>query len=313
MSSSNGPGGGPLVSVIIITWNSSRWLPACLDALARATAGLPAEVWLVDNGSADDSIEIARRRIPGINVIANRENLGFARANNQAIARSRGRYLLLLNPDTEITEGALAGMIRILDAQPQVGIIGCRLVRPGGEPQECYGLTYPGIRNPSPAVRPGPGHPELVDAAWLGGACMAARRAAVEAVGGLDPDYLMYYEDVDWGLRMRAGGWRVVYWDGAAVVHHGAGDTARVPPAETARRYMTSEMLFHAKHRGAVFVAAVWAARALRALRGVAYYGLLRACGRSDPHQRYERYRVWLSVLMRRGWRRPRPKAGKRP
>jgi len=312
MSSSTSPGVEPLVSVIIVTWNSARWLPACLDSVARATEGLPAQVWLVDNGSADDSVGIARRHFPGINIIANRDNLGFARANNQAIERSGGRYLLLLNPDAEINRGALDGMIRILDAQPDVGLIGCRLVRPDGQPQECYGLSYPGVRNRSPAVRPGPGHAELVDAAWLGGACMMARRDAIEAVGGLDPDYLMYYEDVDWGRRMRARGWRVVYWDGGTVLHHGAGDTAQVPPGETARRYITSEMLFHAKHSGAVLMAAVWGARLLRALRGVAYYGLLRAFGWSDREGRCERYRAWLSVLLRRSWRGPRSAQEKR-
>ena len=292
-----------LLSIIIVTWNSARWLPACLDSVARAIEGLSADVWLVDNGSTDGSVDVARRRLPGINVIANSENLGFARANNQAIERSRGRYLLLLNPDTQINSAALTGMIRILEEQPGVGLVGCRLVRPDGEPQECYGRSYPGIRKRSPAVRPGPGHPELVDAAWLGGACIIALREAVEAVGALDPDFLLYYEDVDWGRRMRRGGWRVVYWDRGQVVHHGGGDTSQVAAGETARRYITSEMLFHSKHSGALLRAGVWTARLLRALRGVTYYGLLRALGWSDRERRYDRYRAWLSVLVRRAWR----------
>ena len=240
---------------------------------------MDADVWVVDNGSTDDTIETARRHLPGINVIPNRDNLGFARASNQGIARSRGRYLLLLNPDAEINRSALAGMMAVLDSQPDVGLLGCRIVGPDGVPQECYGTTYPGIRHRSPAVRPWAGHPEFAEATWLGGACMLTRRQAVKQVGALDPDYLMYYEDVDWGLRMRREGWRVLYWDGGQVMHHGGGASAQVPSAETARRYITSEMLFHAKHSGALLGAAVWIARLLRALRGAAQYGLMRALG----------------------------------
>jgi len=293
----------PLLSIIIVTHNSARWLPGCLGAVVDAARDIAAEVWLVDNGSRDGSVEEARGLLPSVAIIANAENPGFARANNQAIARSRGGYLLLLNPDAEINEHALTGMIGIMERQPDVGLVGCRLVRPDGQPQECYGLTYPGVLNRSPAVRPWPGHPESVDAAWLGGACLLARRCAVEEVGGLDADYLMYYEDVDWGLRMRRGGWRVVYWDRGQVLHHGGGDTTQVPSAETARRYITSEMLFHAKHSSALRVTAVWTARFARAVRGMAWYGLLRMLGR-DREGRYGRYRAWAGVLVRRGWRK---------
>lgn len=299
----------PLVSVIIVTWNSARWLPGCLGAVAAAAADIGAEVWIVDNASTDDSVEVARRHCAGVNLIANQENLGFARANNQAMGRSRARYLLLLNPDARINRHALAGMVAILDAQPDIGLVGCRLVRPDGQPQECYGVTYPGIRHRSPAVRPGPGHPEFVDAEWLGGAVLLARRAAVEKVGGLDPDYLMYYEDVDWGRRMRQGGWRVVYWNGGEALHHGGGDTTRVPPGETGRRYITSEMVFHSKHSPPLVRSGAWGARLVRALRGVAYYGVARAFGR-DPENRYENYRAWLGVLVRRSWRARKRNAG---
>jgi N-acetylglucosaminyl-diphospho-decaprenol L-rhamnosyltransferase len=293
----------PTLSIIIVTWNSARWLPACLRAVATATQALSVDVWLVDNGSADDTIETARRLLPGANIIANTCNLGFAQANNQALAQATGDFLLLLNPDTEVNAQAITGMIEIMRSQSDVGLVGCRLAGANGQPQECYGLTYPGVRNLSPAIRPGPGHPELLDAAWLGGACLMARREAVEAVGGLDSDYLMYYEDVDWGLRMRCGGWRVGYWDGGQVLHHGGGDSAHVPSYETARRYITSEMVFHSKHTGGLRRTAVWAARFLRALRGIIYYGLLRGLGSRDPAGRYDRYRAWLAALTRRSWR----------
>jgi N-acetylglucosaminyl-diphospho-decaprenol L-rhamnosyltransferase len=296
----------PLLSIIIVTHNSARWLPGCLGSITAATRDTPAEVWVVDNASRDGSIEEARRLSPSVNIIANAGNAGFARGNNQAIARSRGSYLLLLNPDAEINERALTGMIGIMEREPDVGLVGCRLVRPDGEPQECYGVTYPGVLNRSPAVRPWPGHPELVDAAWLGGACLLARRRAVEEVGGLDADYLMYYEDVDWGLRMRRGEWRVVYWDGGQALHHGGGDTTQVPSAETARRYITSEMLFHAKHSSRLLMSAVWIARLGRALRGIVWYGLLRMLGR-DRSDRYPRYQAWARVLLRRDWTKAQP------
>lgn len=302
----------PVLSIIIVTWNSARWLPACLQAVNAAIEGLNAEIWVVDNGSTDGTVETARRALPTGAVITNDRNLGFARANNQAIERATGRLFLLLNPDTEINSRALTGMMTAMESQSDIGLLGCRLVRPDGAPQECYGLTYPGVRNLSPAVRPGPGHPDLLDVAWLGGACLMARREAVEAVGGLDPDYVMYYEDVDWGLRMRHGGWRVVYWDGGQVLHHGGGDSEQVPSYETARRYITSEMIFHSKHSGTLRRGTVWVARLLRALRGVAYYGVLHGMGSRNRPRRYDRYRAWLAVLLRRDWR-IRPDAKRRP
>jgi hypothetical protein len=300
-----GAPGAPLLSLIVVTWNSARWLPVCLGAITAATEGLSAEVWVVDNASADDTVAQARQLAPTAHLIANTENLGFARANNLAIERSRGRYVLLLNPDAEINAAALTGMIAILDAQPDVGLIGCRLVQPDGRPQECYGLRYASARHRSPAIRPGPGHPELVDAAWLGGACLLARRAAISDVGALDPDYLMYYEDMDWGYRMRRAGWRVVYWDGGAVRHHGGGDTPTSvgARAESARRYMTSEMLFHVKHSSAMARRAVWLARFERSLRGLAYYGLLRLLRVPTSRNQYERHQANLRVLLTRPWR----------
>jgi GT2 family glycosyltransferase len=220
-----------MISVIIVTWNSARWLPACLASVARAIDRLSTDVWVVDNASTDDTLEVARRSLAGVNVIANPANLGFARAANQGMEASGGRYVLVLNPDAEISPDALRGMMAILDAHPDVGLVGCRLVGPGGETHECYGLTYPGIRNRSPAVRPRAADPELVEAAWLGGACILARRQAIAQVGGLDPDYFMYYEDVDWGLRMRRSGWRVVYWGGGEVTHQLGGCTRTVAAA----------------------------------------------------------------------------------
>lgn len=261
------------LSIIVVSWNTRDLLAQCLAALAgwptvdrgarpsSASSSLPFEVLVVDNASADASARMVRERFPRVRLIENRDNVGFARANNQAIRQSRGRYVVLLNPDTVVQPGALETLVRFMDACPRAGAAGPRLLNPDGTLQPaCY---------PAPtlsrelwrlchldALRPyaryavtgwHPDRPREVDV--VQGTCLILRREALDQVGLLDEDYFMYSEEVDLCHRLRRHGWRVYWVPGAAVVHHGGQSTRQTAAAMFLRLYQ-GKILYFRKHRG---------------------------------------------------------------
>jgi len=233
------------LSVIIVNWNGGDLLLSCLRSLREAIEGLPAEVWLVDNASSDGSAESAARELPTVRLIRNSENLGFARAANQALAAASGELLLLLNPDVQIDRPALARMMATMESDRRIGIAGCPSVDDDGRVAPGYELSYPGKR--ARAVGSGNGGVER-DVAWVSGACLMARREILAAIGPLDPGFFMYYEDVDWCYRARAAGWRVVTRPDVLVAHKLGGSSAQVSSAETERRVVASRIRFYRKH-----------------------------------------------------------------
>ncbi len=230
------------LSVIVVNWNADAYLPAALDSLLAACKDIDTEVWFVDNASSDASLQIVSEGYPQLHVIANAENLGFAAANNQGIKRARGRYLLLLNPDTELPPTALTTLIAFMDDHADVGVVGPRLQGKGGKVQG-GAAGY----DPSPATifnfasflyRIWPRRlrglwlprslyaqttPIAVD--WISGACMLVRQEAVAQAGPLDERYFMYSEDVEWCRRMRTAGFQVVCYPAVSVTHHIGGSS----------------------------------------------------------------------------------------
>jgi N-acetylglucosaminyl-diphospho-decaprenol L-rhamnosyltransferase len=190
-------------------------------------------------------------------LIQNMANLGFARANNRGIQASRGRYILLLNSDTVVPEGALAHLASFMDQHPDVGASGPRLLRPDGTPQPySFGgdptLRYLLARDLKQALFHrhlhdwGTGIVQEVD--WVSGACLLVRRQVIEQVGLLDENIFMYFEDTDWCLRMRRAGWKVYFNPGVEVIHVGGQSLAKNPSAQ--RSYYRSLEYFYAKHYG---------------------------------------------------------------
>jgi GT2 family glycosyltransferase len=225
------------VSVIVVNWNVRDLLRECLRSLDRLTPlnSDDAEILVVDNDSSDGSVGMLRREFPTVSVIANRENVGFGRANNQAFARCRGRYVLLLNPDTVVLDDAVARMTELLDARADVGAVGSRLVNPDGSLQRWTAGAFPsvwnlachyffvdrlipaGLRPRSPFLEQDVADDADVD--WVSGACLMLRRAAVgETI--FDERFFMYGEDLDLCERLRRRGWRVLYAPRATVIHH---------------------------------------------------------------------------------------------
>jgi GT2 family glycosyltransferase len=271
------------LSIVVVNWNTRDLLGQCLESIYAYPPDAAFEVLVVDNGSMDASCEMVRERFPRVHLIPNRQNVGFARANNQAIHTSTGAYLLLLNSDAQILPGALNALLYCARGDASVGIVGGKLLNADGSFQ-AGGNAFPTLWSelllltglarrvysayfPSYPPRASE-HTRSCD--WVGGACLLARREAIETVGLLDETYAMYVEEVDWCYRVRAAGWKIVYCAEGQVIHHGGKSADRVSPLQLQRLY-SSKARFLERRLGAlaagVFRASVRAVAVVQALR----------------------------------------------
>jgi len=254
----------PRVSIIVVNWNTRDRLAECLDSILHTAEGPDCETIVIDNASTDGSPAMVREHFPRVHVIENSENVGFARANNQAMKLGRGRYLLLLNSDALVTPGAIQSLVNLADAVPQAGIVGARLLNLDGSFQASHtsfptlwreflvlsglGRLLHGRWYPShgPEVEKGP---QPVD--YVEGACLLVRREAYQAVGGLDETFFMYAEEVDWCYAMWKNGWQVWYQPEAQVIHWGGG-SSRTRHLEREGDLYRSRIHYFRKHYGEV-------------------------------------------------------------
>ncbi len=237
----------PALSIIVVTWNCRDLALRCLHDIHASQIGRSFEVIVVDNASADATVAAIAAAYPTTRLIANTANLGYARANNQAIAIAAGRDLLLLNPDAFPTSPAtFAALLAALDAHPEFAAMGCRLVHPDGRHQvgdagwrpspahvvvHALGLAHvlPGAHGLF-LVRP-PRHAAPIDVDWICGACLLVRAEAARRHGGMDEGFFMYAEDVAFGCRLRDAGLRLGYLPGQAVLHIQGGTRADAGPS----------------------------------------------------------------------------------
>lgn len=267
----------PRVAVVIVSFETRESLLAGLDAL-RAHASLPIETVVVDNASTDGSADAVRAAHPEALVIANAENVGFARACNQGWRASRAPHVLFLNPDAEVTPGAGETLARLLETRPEVGAAGPRTRSADGAIQVSTGpdlsplaerrqrrLVLGVARRDARALAEAEAlHAREHEPAWVSGSCLIARRAALEAVGGFDERFFLYEEDADLCRRLRAAGWRVVFTPAAEVRHH-LGHSMEKAPRRARLEYHRSHLLYYRKHNGPVAQASL---RLLLAGRG---------------------------------------------
>jgi len=277
------------LSIIIVSWNVRHLLRRCLASIydsvgmcadeAAPGETLAIEVIVVDNASTDGTVEMVEGSFPSAQVVANRSNRGFPAANNQGIRRAGGRYVLLLNPDTEVLDGALLQMTSFADTHPDVGMVGPQLLNPDGTIQssrrrfptlatafvestwlqltvmslESGGLSrllttplrhllgryYVADRSAS----------AIQDVDWITGAAMFSRREAIKDVGSMDEAYFMYSEELDWCRRFREAGWRIVYLPEAQIIHHVGKSSEQVTVARHIH-FQTSKVRYFRKHHG---------------------------------------------------------------
>jgi GT2 family glycosyltransferase len=232
------------LSIIIVNYNAEKLLRECLESVFRFQKDLNFEMILIDNHSQDGSMEMVKKRFPQVRLVENKRNLGFSAACNQGIKSSRGRYLLLLNPDTEFTGGGVTGMIEFMESHRPAGICGPRMVDPEGKVQfSCRSfpsyLTAISSRQ-SVLNRLFPDNPlsktyllkdrngsRQSEVDWVSGSAMLVRREVFEKIGLLDESFFMYVEDVDFCYRAKKANLQVHFVPEVTIVHHIGQSTRR--------------------------------------------------------------------------------------
>ncbi len=249
----------PLVSIVIVNWNTADLVARCLASIRRHV-DLRYELIVVDNASSDDSVERIRAEAPDGRLIEMDRNVGYARANNRALEEAVGRYLFLLNPDTEVRAGAIEDLIAYLENEPKVGIAGPTLWNPDGTHQpstaalpslwtEFLRQTMLWVLVPGLAGRRSRGN-VASDVPLVSGAALAIRRACFEDIGPLDDAIFMFYEDTDWCRRAWQAGWKVAFRPGPGIVHvrrAASGGAVRVHTLLASQR---SAIHYFEKHHG---------------------------------------------------------------
>lgn len=258
------------LSVVIVNYNVREFLEQALRSVFRASAGLRLEVFVVDNNSVDGSPAMVRNQFPDVHLIANADNVGFGAANNQAIRRARGRYILVLNPDTIVQEDTFSKMIRFMDDHPQAGAAGCKILHPDGSFARESRRAFPtpsvafyrmiGLAGlfPRSAVfgRYNMTHlpeNEVAEVDALSGSCMLVRRDAVfgggsgHGAGLFDEAFYMYGEDLDWCYRIQKAGWKIYYTPETQIIHY-KGESTKKGELRYVRLFYGAMLRFTEKH-----------------------------------------------------------------
>jgi GT2 family glycosyltransferase len=255
------------LSIIILCWNDRKVIEGCLKSIYMHSHSTDFEVIVSDNGSIDESVGFIRENYPQVQVIENRRNLRFAKANNVGIRVARGEYVLILNPDTIIHDDVLDGMVMFADKHPEAGAFGCRVLNADGSYQVSAG-PFPSLRGEwivasylrwlgylwgtwAADVYPGwKGETERqVD--WITGCFMLVRREVLRQVGGFDEQFFYYYEDTDLCRRIWGAGYPIIYTPEAKITHlKGQSTSVRLPPLTFALDGQITRYRYYYKYYG---------------------------------------------------------------
>jgi len=233
------------LSIIIVSWNAREYLLKCLESVILETANHLTEIVVVDNASTDGSTEMVKECFPDVKLICNDANYGFAKANNIGIKQSNGRYLCLINSDVIVHRGCIDLMIAYMDQHSEIGMLGPKILTPGGSIQRsCMG--FPSFWNsfcralaldaifPSSRIFGGQlmtfwSHDTIRSVDVINGCFWMIRRKALERIGLLDEIFFIYGEDIDWCKRFWNMNWNIVFFPEAEAVHYGGASSANAP------------------------------------------------------------------------------------
>ncbi len=307
------------LSIVVVNYNTCHLLDELFASIARATQGLSVQVIVVENASTDASLAYLKKTAYSVELIFNPKNVGFGRANNQALPLVRGRHVLLLNTDAFVSEDTFNKTIAFMDEHPDCGVLGVRLVGRDGELQpSCRyrptmaniflnktGLSkcFPSVRAVDDMVWP---HDAVRECDWVPGCYYMIRREVLSQVGLFDPRFFMYYEEVDHCIRVQQAGWKVFFYPFTQVVHIGGESAKSVAEiSKTGRQIsalqMESEWLFVRKHHG---LWGLWAHLALLVLADLIQLAkdlIKRRCG-AVALQNLARMRAAWTILNKTRW-----------
>jgi GT2 family glycosyltransferase len=279
------------LSVVIVNYNVKYFLEVCLNSVMSACRNIDAEVIVVDNNSGDDSCAMVKAKYPSVVLIENKDNKGFSKANNQGVAIAKGKYILFLNPDTVMPEDFLEQLVSYMDAHPEAGSIGPRLIDGKGQFAPDGKKSFPTLSvaifktigfnklfsksayfNKYYAVHVG--EFETAEVEVLSGCCMMVRSAILPKIGGaFDEDYFMYCEDVDLSYRIKKAGYKNIYYPETTLIHY-KGESTRKATLSYVRTFNEALITFVKKHystgNAKLFILFINAGIALRAVMGAA-------------------------------------------
>jgi hypothetical protein len=258
------------LSIIIVNYNVKEFLQNLLHSISKATTNISSEVIIIDNASDDGSIELLQEKFPWVNLIINKENIGFSKANNIGLKLAKGKFLLLLNPDTIVQEDTFEKMISFFDAHIEAGLAGCKILNPDGTLQLACRRSFPGpwtsfckvsgLSNLFPKSKLfarynltylDENQTYEVDA--ISGSFMMIRKEVYDKIGGLDEIFFMYGEDLDWCYRVQKSGYKVYYYHGTQIIHYKGESTKRSSLDET-KVFYEAMHLFVQKHLASSFL-----------------------------------------------------------
>ena len=244
------------ICIVIVSYNVCQLLDECLQSVKRALQGIDGEIYVVDNLSTDGTVETLQPRHPDVHFIANKQNVGFACANNQAIRCTDSEYVLLLNPDTVVYENTLRGVLDFMDQHPEAGGAGVRMLtregKPAPESRRAIPTPWVAMLKMLGATRryymshlswDEPGQIEAISGAF----CML-RRKALDQIGLLDEDYFMYGEDIDLSYRLLKGGWQNWYLP-FDIIHY-KGESTQKYTFRYVHTFYQAMLIFFRKHYG---------------------------------------------------------------
>ena len=253
------------LSIIIVSYNTKELTKQTLESIYQEkNQDFDYEIFVVDNHSQDGSIEMIQSSFPEVKLIVNEDNLGFSKANNMAIKKANGRFILLLNSDTFVNNHCLEKSLKYLQVHSEVGALGCKVMLPDGTldhackrgfPTPVASLYYllkldklfPNSKKFGAYDLTYLSEDETHEVDSLMGAFMMVRKETIESVGLLDEDYFMYGEDIDWCYRIKQKGWKIIYYPEAGIIHY-KGGSSKKKKAKLIYEFHKSMWLFFKKH-----------------------------------------------------------------
>jgi len=299
------------LSIIIVTWNAKKYVTECLDSLQAYSNNPNAEIIVVDNASTDGTPELVRDSYPGVTLIRNEENLGFAKGNNVGIRRGTGEYVLLINSDVHVLDNCIKQIVEYMKQNPRIGLLGPKMLGADRKSYRSYmgaptlwrafcralalDVLFPNSRIFGGFLMPYFKRDQVAEVDVLNGWFWAARRDALNQVGLLDETFFMYGEDIDWCIRFRQAGWKVVYYPKAESIHYGGASSSKAP----LRFYIEMQKAnyqYWQKHYGRAsqisYMFITWLEHVMR----VAGHSLLFILGKKRPEAAYKAKRSLACV-----------------
>ncbi|KPK87182.1 hypothetical protein AMJ80_12290 [bacterium SM23_31] len=277
------------LSVIIVSYNVKNYLEQALVSVQKALSGISHEIFVVDNASTDGSAAVVKEKFPGVMLIENEKNTGFARANNIAVKRAAGEYISLLNPDTIVQEDTFSILLEAFSTYPEAGMVGCKILNEDGSLQLSCRRSFPtpwvsltrmlGLSKMFPNSRLfarynmtylDADNIEEVDA--VSGSFMTIRREILETVGFLDERFFMYGEDLDWCYRIKQAGWKILYYPKTSIIHF-KGKSASEKDWNQIKLFHKAMVIFAEKHlRHSGIITPLWLLKTAVRIKAVLTY-----------------------------------------